>query len=134
MQDKNPVLNLLDLPCTAYRAALFYKAFNGLQKDICKNLRLIWQKDLNCELSDEVWSKILANTGKYVKEAWGQFIQYKLLHRFYFTPSKLHRMGLLASDLCWKCQAETGTFIHVIWECKLVYPFWEKILEHLGKW
>lgn len=134
IQDKNPVLDLLDLPCTAHRAAVFYKALNGLQKDICKNLRLIWQKDLNCELNDEVWSKILANTGKYIKEARGQFIQYKLLHRFYFTPSKLHRMGLLASDLCWKCQAETGTFIHVIWECKLVYPFWEKILEQLGKW
>ena len=71
IQDKNPVLALLDLPGTVHKAAVFYKALNGLQKNICKNLRLIWQKDLNCELNDEVWSKILANTGKYVKEARG---------------------------------------------------------------
>ncbi len=24
---------------------------------------------------------------------------------------KLHRMGLLANNLCWKCQTETGTFL-----------------------
>lgn len=43
-------------------------------------------------------------------------------------------MGLLANNLCWKCQEETGTFLHAIWECKCINPFWEKIIEYIGKW
>ena len=43
--------------------------------------------------------RILANTGKYIKEAKGTFTQYRLINRFYFIPSKLHRIALLASNL-----------------------------------
>ena len=128
MRDTNPVLEFLDLPCMAHRAARFYRIFNGLHKDICKSLRVVWQKDLGCDLSDEAWLRILRNTGKYIKEARGKFTQYRLIHRFYFTPSKLHRMGLLANNLCWKCQTGTGTFLHAIWECKLVKSFWVEVL------
>ena len=125
-QDKNPVTEFLELPGIAHKAAVFYKIFNRLQKNICKNLRLAWQKDLGCVLNDEIWLRILANTGKYIKEAKGKFTQYRLIHRFYFTPFTLYRMGLLANNLCWKCQEETGTFLHAIWECKCINPFWEK--------
>lgn len=101
IQGKNPVMEFLELPCITHRAAMFYKTFNRLQEDVCKNLRIVWQKDLGCDFSDEEWLKILSNTGKYVREARGKFIQFKLIHRFYFTPSKLHRMGLLTNNLCW---------------------------------
>ena len=131
---KNTLMEVLDLPSTAHRAAIFYKTFNGLREDACKNLRIVWQKDLGCDLSEQDWLNILSNTGKHMREAKGKFIQYKIIHRFYFTPSKLHRMGLIGNHLCWKCQSETGTFFHMIWGCKLVYPFWEKVVNHVSKW
>ena len=109
MQDKNPGMDLLCLPCTAQRAGTFYKDFNALEKDICKNPRITWQRDLNCGLSDEERLKIPANTGECIKEAGG-----KLINRFYFAPSKLHGMDSLAGDLCWKRQAGTGTFLHAM--------------------
>lgn len=74
-RDKNPVLEFLELLGIAHRASIFYKIFNNLQRDICKNLRIIWQRDLVCELSNEEWLKILSSTGKYTKEARGKFIQ-----------------------------------------------------------
>lgn len=48
---------------------------------------------------------------------WGhyQIMGNILKNRFYFTPSRLHRMGLLTNNLCWKCKMEWGTFIHAIW-------------------
>lgn len=131
---KNKLMEVLDLPSTAHRAAIFYKTFNGLREDACKNLRIVWQKDLGCDLSEQDWLNILSNTGRHMREAKGKFIQYKIIHRFYFTPSKLHRMGLIGNNLCWKCQSEIGTFLHVIWGCKIVYPFWEKVVNHVSKW
>ena len=115
------------------RAAVFYKNFSGLKEGICNNLKTVWQRDLGCEFEEDDWMTIIANAGKYIKEARGKFTQYKLIHRFYYTPSKLNRMGLLQDSLCWKCKTETGTFLHVLWECELVHPFWEKIIEYLGK-
>lgn len=109
-----------------------YKIFSGLQKDICKNQRMAWQKHLGCELSDETWLKILSNNGKYMKEARGKLTQYRLIQRFYFSPSKLHRTGLMTNNLCRKCQAEKEAFLHIIWGCRFVNPFWKKI-EYVGK-
>ena len=132
--NKNTLMEALDIPSITHRAAIFYKTFNGLRGDTCKTLRIIWQTDLGCDLSEQDWLNILSNTGKHMREAKGKFIQYKIIHRFYFTPSKLHRMGVIGNNLCWKCQGEIGTFLHVIWGCKLVYPFWEKVLNHVSKW
>ena len=93
-------MEVLVLPSITHRAALFYKTFNGIRVDKCKNLRIIWQKDLGCDLSKEDWLNILLNTGKHMREAKGKFIQCKIIHRFYFTPLKLHRMGLIGNNLC----------------------------------
>lgn len=121
IQGKNPVMEFLESPCIARRAAMFYKMFNRLQEEIFKNLRIIWQKDLGCDFSDEEWVKILSNTGKYVREARGKFIQFKLIHRFYFTP-KRHRMGLLTNNLCWKCFASPSL-------CLSLRTWWQNLLN-----
>ena len=94
-----------------------------------KNLRYVLQRDLGCELNEEIWQRILANSGKYIKEAKEKFTQYRSILRFYFTLSKPYRIDLLANNLCWKCQEETGTFVHAIWECKFINPFWKKVIE-----
>ena len=38
-QDKNPVMEFLELPGIAHRAGVFYKIFNGLQKNIYNFLK-----------------------------------------------------------------------------------------------
>ena len=40
-------------------------------------------------------------------------------------------MWLTNSFLCWKCQKDTGTFLHAICECTLVLPFWKDVLKYL---
>ena len=133
MQGQNPLMDFLDMPGPVHKASGFYKLFTGQPGGLCNNLKEIWQKDLECEFSAEEWLAILSNTGKYIREARGKFIQYKLIHRFYFTPSRLHRMGLLTNNKCWKCHTEVGTFVHVLWECKLINPFWGEVLKHMEK-
>ncbi len=38
-------------------------------------------------------------------------------------------MGLLENTLCWKCKRHEGTFIHAMWACPLVLPFWQEIIR-----
>uniref|UniRef100_A0A9J7XUS9 Uncharacterized protein n=1 Tax=Cyprinus carpio carpio TaxID=630221 RepID=A0A9J7XUS9_CYPCA len=44
------------------------------------------------------------------------------------------QMKLMKDNLCWKCQLETGTFLHCIWEYNLVKPFWKQVMDVLGCW
>ena len=97
-------------------------------------MKIIWQRDLGCEWTDEEWAKIIAESGRYIREARGKCIQYKIIHRFYYTPSRLHRIGVMDNNLCWKCKSVTGTLIHAMWECGSVRPFWRKVLECLETW
>lgn len=57
-------------------------------------------KDLDGETGDDEWAVILADSGKYVREAKGKLTQYNILHRYYYTPSRLYRMKPLGDDLC----------------------------------
>ncbi len=36
--------------------------------------------------------------------------------------------------MCWKCKNDLGTYMRMIWDCCIVYPFWCEILEFLEKW
>ncbi len=40
----------------------------------------------------------------------------------------------MKDNLCWKCQFETGTFLHCIWECSLVKPLWKKVIDIISCW
>ena len=80
IQDKIPVMEFLELPGIAHRAAMSYKFLNRLQENICKNMRYVWQKNLGCELNAEIWLRIFENAGNYMKEAKGEFTQYRLIH------------------------------------------------------
>lgn len=97
-------------------------------------MRIVWQRDLSCVIGKEDWCKVLSHSNKYIREARGKFTQYKLIHRWYFTPSKLHRMGIMPNNICWKCSSVPGTFLHAIWECGTVYPFWQRVLDSIARW
>lgn len=73
-------------------------------------------------------------TQGYIGEARGKFIQYKIIHRCYFTPSTLNRIGILNNDLCWKCGETSRTFIRALWECSKVLPLWENVVDYVGIW
>ena len=43
-------------------------------------------------------------------------------------------MGLTQENKCWKCHKELGTFLHAIWDCPMVLPFWKVVLKNLEGW
>ncbi len=127
--DGNHILDFLTLPYPQQKASVFYRTTNHVLSNDCIHLKTIWERDIGIVIGDEEWKIILSNTGKYVREARGQFTQYKIIHRFYLTPLRLNRMGLTNNNVCWKCQKDRGTFIHCIWDCPIIQPLWQQTLN-----
>lgn len=133
-QDGNHIMDYLTLPAECHRASLFYKTANQLLSDDCRGLKAIWERDLGFVMEEEEWLKIISDNGKYIREARGKFTQYKLIHRYYWTPQRLNRAGIMDNNLCWKCQKDIGTLLHCIWECPVIQPFWKTVLDNLSNW
>lgn len=98
----------LNKPVNLQTASIFYKTLLRNKGAVCDGLRLTWQKDLNIEISEEGWSNIIPNLGWATRDARSKFIHSKTIYRYYFTPSKLFKMGLIQSDACWKCGTNAG--------------------------
>lgn len=133
IQGENPLQAWLNLPKNFQTASMYYKKLLGDQGAICEGLRLSWQKDLNINIMQDMWENVVSNVGWATRDARSKFIHYKIIHRFYFTPSRLFKMGLLQKNTCWKCNGDIGTYIHVFWECPLVAPFWTEVVKYLER-
>lgn len=81
---------------------------------------------------DQQWMKIVSESGKFIRECKGKFTQHKIIHRYYWTPVRLNRMGVMNNSLCWKCQKDTGTLIHCLWECPIINRFWSIVVHVLS--
>lgn len=53
---------------------------------------------------------------------------FKLVHRAYFTPHRLHMMNADISPECWWYGTSPGDFSHIVWHCPKVRKHWEEIL------
>lgn len=61
-----------------------------------------------------------------------QETNYKILTRWYRTPSLL-KIFPRTSDLCWRCQQEKGTLIHIFWSCPRIQNFWKEVRRIIQK-
>lgn len=134
LEEKNPIETFLLLPPLLCKASKWFNICPWAKNNTKRSLKAIWEKDLDCIIEDDVWDSILSNCGLYIREARGKFIQYKILNRYYYTPSRLYKMGISRNDLCWKCQKTQGTLIHALWECSLVFPIWNNVLSYMQTW
>lgn len=130
----NYIMDYMHMPLERCTASQFYKLTNLAVSGGSINVKLLWQRDLGTNLTQDKWLDILAGCGKYVREARGKFTQYKILHRKYHTPVRLHRMKLLKDNEFWKCKTRVVTFLHCMWECTLVAQFWVEVVDFLSGW
>ena len=94
-------------------------------------LQKTWERDLNLTFSDEDWNRICRNIKVVSRDARVRLIQFKIMHRFYWTPSRLFRLGLSSTSHCWRCKSEEGTLIHALWSCHKVQQFWTNVYDNL---
>lgn len=94
---------------------------------------LKWEKELNCSFNITKRQQILRFTHKSSICAKTQEKNYKIISHWYRTPALLHKYFPMTSELCWRCQAEKGTLLHVFWSCSKLTNFWQTIRTTMQK-
>ena len=56
-------------------------------------------------------------------------MHYKLLTKWYYVPSKMHKMNHDTSPLCWKECGEEGNHAHIWWQCSWIQTYWVEVLD-----
>ena len=90
-------------------AAVYYSMMiQTLGKGPISALQKTWERDLNLTFSDEDWNRICKNVKVFSRDTRVHLIQFKIIHCFYWTPTRLFRLGSLPTSNCWQCRAEEG--------------------------
>lgn len=92
-----------------------------------------WEKDLDHTFMSAQVQRIIMSTLKFSICTKIQETNYKPLTRWYLTPHALHTRYPEASKICWRCQKNRGTILHVFWSCPKLTFFWTKIRETIQK-
>lgn len=85
-----------------------------------------WERDLNVTFTEDQKNRILLFAHKSSLCSKYQEIAYKILTRWYRTPSVLASIFPGHSPLCWRCGTHIGTLLHIFWECPILTLFWRQ--------
>lgn len=97
-------------------------------------LKSTWEADLNASFTEREWSRILLNFKKMSRELKTRLIQFMILNRIYWTPSKLYKVKLIQTRECWRCHNGEGTLTHMLWSCPKIQDFWSEIHKNHSAW
>jgi hypothetical protein len=55
-----------------------------------------------------------------------KLLQFKIIHRTYYTPGRIYVKHPEMSHLCWRCRKHKWTLLHMLWSCDKLTPFWHE--------
>jgi hypothetical protein len=115
---------------------LISKIYRELKKISPKRINTLIKKRAH-ELSREFSKEEVPMASKYMKKCSNSLaikkMQIKTTLRFHHTTVRIARIKGNNSNKCWGRCGETETFIHCLWECKLVQPLWKTVRRFLKK-
>lgn len=68
--------------------SVFYAYIRGANAPNLNSLKVAWERDLRCAIKEEAWKQVVSKWHANVRETQSQLINYKILNRCYWTPSK----------------------------------------------
>lgn len=92
-----------------------------------------WEKDLNMKTTSSSYDTIYRNAHKGSINVSIQEANYKVISRWYCTPTILHRFDTSQSDNFWRCQNELGDLLHIWWTCPSIQVFWKQVHKLIEK-
>lgn len=81
-----------------------------------EGLRTFWLSELS-ELDNEDCEDIWDYTFSHLVSYRYRLVYCKILHKYHFTPSRLHKIYPNCPLWCWHCQADPDNYLHMIWCC-----------------
>uniref|UniRef100_A0A8C5LMS8 Reverse transcriptase domain-containing protein n=1 Tax=Leptobrachium leishanense TaxID=445787 RepID=A0A8C5LMS8_9ANUR len=88
-----------------------------------------WDSLLGTVVPESHWQKTFAliHHGSQLTKL--KETSFKLTALWYTTPAWIARFQTSASSLCWRCEIETGNYIHIWWSCPRIAFFWKAVQD-----
>ena len=118
---------LLSPPDTRHLVSKFITALSP--SDNTTPLKVGWANELGAAISDDMWEKSLSSIHRCSVNSRYRLIQFKILHRFYFSKTRLNKIYSSVSPLCDWCQTSEGSLSHLIWSCPVLHDYWVGIFH-----
>lgn len=98
-----PLQSLITAPTRKKLISKLYKEVQG-ETDTRRDRSLErWNSILTPQITDTDWKHICALTGYLTSNNNLRITHFKFLHQVYYSPAKLHKIGLRESDNCRRC-------------------------------
>ena len=65
--DTHFFLDYIELPNESRKPFVFYRIANDIGNNNENNLKILWQRDLECEIEDETWLNIVSSSGRHIR-------------------------------------------------------------------
>lgn len=92
-------------------------------------IKQAWSDEFRVEIAEDTWSDCLRNVHKCSVNLKHNLIQFKTLHRIYYSRVKLQHFFADVSPLCNRCKSADGTLAHTFWLCSHLFSYWENIFS-----
>lgn len=126
LQPQHNFYELLRKPSTSKHlisqfVSLFYKATPSA------HIKDAWVNDIGIDIPVELWVRALGGIKSCSINARLQLIQYKVIHRLYYSKAKLNKIFPSVSPMCDRCKTNIGTLGHLFYMCPVLTNFWSGI-------
>lgn len=111
----------LTKPLSTIYKALLPNVHMGLE-----TLKAKWVADFPT-LDMENWEEMWECSFSQLVSARDSLVQFKILHKVYYTPMHLHKIYLSIPTSCWRCDSPSANFIHIFWSCPQIQIFWAEV-------
>lgn len=109
--------------------SITYKWLQSHTPERTDRFRKHWSAALNRTFTDKQWTKACILAHKCSISTKMQETSYKLLTDWYVTPAKLHFWYARTPKTCWRCGGDTGTLLHIWWQCPKLTTYWCKVRD-----
>ena len=121
----------LALPEISLTARAVYNAILASKENNLSRRLNLWENETGVEIEWCVFKNSFVNVKKITNVPKYRSFQYRLLQRAVITNVHLCRWNKREDNLCYFCQEERETYVHLFLECAVVRHFWNQVVTFM---
>ena len=127
----NSMLNII-LSLDTKGVSHIYKLLMGKNASIIENATNKWNEKLDSQLDTFSFKKSFSRINMF-DDVYFRYIQFRTLHRRFFTNNILFKMKQKTSTLCDFCQKEEDSNEHMFLQCEIVKGIWREVEDWISQ-
>ena len=124
----NPVNSYLNVVLSLDKKGVsnIYKIMLGNHSNILVETSDKWNENMNLNLSSFYIGRSFRKIS-IIDDTYFRYIQFRTLHRRFYTNNILHKIGTKYSDVCGLCKKEKDSNEHMLIQCKVSNTIWTNV-------